>query len=326
MASRFLKHRFRELHPYDVQAVLLKACNLKCVYCRCPQIKTEVLTTEGWCSIIRGLAELGTMRIKFQGGEPTLRSDFQLLCREARQAGIAASVVTNGYRVAVEPEILDDLDEVLVSLDSVEPGPHDRHRGIGSHAVAVRAIDAALERGLPTYVVMAVSRQNLDQLEPMLRFCEIRGILMHAQPLVFGRDSFDDGARDLALPSGDLRAMHERLAEWRRQKRPLMFSAETYQHVSAWPDHNILTTRSDGESSCMAGRFYVNIDANGDVLPCNQHGASFTPMNIIRDGLKPALRHAQHHDCGSCYFVFLNERKAVFGLRPSAVMDVLRRG
>ena len=74
MAARFAAGRMRELHPFEVQAVLLNACNLKCVYCRCPEIATRLMSTEQWLSTIRGLARLGTMRIKFQGGEPTLRA------------------------------------------------------------------------------------------------------------------------------------------------------------------------------------------------------------------------------------------------------------
>jgi len=83
LASHFLAHRWRALHPFEVQAMLLNACNLRCVYCRCPEVKTTLLTTAQWSGIVRRLAALGTMRIKFQGGEPTLRSDFSELCTAA---------------------------------------------------------------------------------------------------------------------------------------------------------------------------------------------------------------------------------------------------
>jgi MoaA/NifB/PqqE/SkfB family radical SAM enzyme len=45
-----------------------------------------------------GLGALGTLRIKFQGGEPTLRKDFRQLCATAQQSGIRTAVVTNGLR------------------------------------------------------------------------------------------------------------------------------------------------------------------------------------------------------------------------------------
>ena len=136
-ASRYLAHRFRELHPFEVQAGLLNACNLRCVYCKCPEIKTTLMTTEQWRAIIRGVSSLGTIRIKFQGGEPTLRADFREISAEARRAGLITAVVTNGLPVADEPALLDYLDEVVFSLDSVSAEINDRLRGEGTHAHVV---------------------------------------------------------------------------------------------------------------------------------------------------------------------------------------------
>ncbi len=76
----------------------------------------------------------------------------------------------------------------------------------------------------------------------------------------------------------------------------------------------------------MAGRVYVQIEPNGDVQPCAQHGAAFTPKNIARDGLEEALAPRASHDCGDCFSAYLNERKALFGLRPAALLEMARRG
>lgn len=325
-ATRFLAHRFNRLHPYEVQALLLNACNLKCAYCRCPEMKVPMMTTEQWQAIIRDLARLGTMRIKYQGGEPTLRPDFATLCATSRRAGILTAVVTNGLRIAEDPSLLDELDEIVVSLDAVTPALHDGVRGAGSHAGAVAAIMAARARGLPTYVVMVASRTTLGEVEQMLRFCETHGAGLHVQPVLFGRRSFDMGAAELALSGEQMRALHRQLGIWKRQRRPLMFSAAAYEHVNDWADHSVLTRQTAGVSGCMAGRFYIHIEANGDVWPCQQHGAEFTPRNILNDGLEAALEHVQRHNCGDCFTVYLNERKAVFGLRPSALAEVVRRG
>src|SRR5207253_5035868 len=87
-AARYAKHRLRKLHPFEVQASLLNACNLRCAYCRCPDVKIELMTTEHWVRAIEGFGALGTMRIKYQGGEPTLRQDFRTLCAASQAAGI----------------------------------------------------------------------------------------------------------------------------------------------------------------------------------------------------------------------------------------------
>ena len=190
----------------------------------------------------------------------------------------------------------------------------------------VEAIDIARQRGLRTYVNMVVSRETLGELEAMLDFCEARGVMLHAQPIIFGWEYSDDTVQQLALTSEQMRAMHLRLAEWKRKGRSLIFSAQTYEKVTDWPDYSMLATRSAGESSCMAGKFYIHIEPNGDVLPCGHHIANLTPKNIIKDGLDEALRHTQRHNCGDCWTVFLNERKAIFGFRPAALREVIRRG
>jgi len=326
LARRFLAHRLRELHPFEVQALLLNACNLRCAYCCCSEIRTEPMTTAEWKSIIRRLGQLGCLRIKFQGGEPTLRSDFRELCAEARRAGIIAAVVTNGLRISERPALLDHVDECVVSIDSVEPDVHDRLRGRGSHAAAVRALDLARERGIRTYVVMVVSRENAMQVEAMLDFCEARSAGFHAQPVSFGLHYTDDAAQDLGLEPEQVREIHRELAEWKRRGRRLMFSSASYRSVADWPDYRERTTRSRGPSSCMAGRFYIHIEAGGDVWPCQQHGADFKPMNIRRDGLEEALRNAKRHDCGNCHSVYLNERRLLFGLHPAALWQMVCRG
>lgn len=325
MAARYLRHRFAELHPYEVQATILHPCDLKCRYCRCPELKTGQLSTAEWGAIIARLGELGTMRIKFQGGEPTLRRDFAELCAMVRSAGIDCAAVSNGQRIAREPDLLDGLDEVVFSLDSVTPGVHDALRGAGTHALVVEAIAQARARALPTYVVMVVNRENLHELESLLAFCEARGVRMHAQPVLFGRDAFDDSGRDLALTREQFVALHHQLAAWKRAGRALMFAASTYENVTRWTDYGVIATRSAGASNCMAGRFYVHIEPDGDLWPCQQHGAEYTPSNVVRDGVDAALRHVRTHNCGDCFTAYLNERKGVFALRPAALLQVAWR-
>jgi MoaA/NifB/PqqE/SkfB family radical SAM enzyme len=326
MAARFAAFRLRELHPFEVQAALLNACNLKCVYCRCPEIATRLLTTEQWRATVSGLATLGTLRIKWQGGEPTLRPDFRELCAEAQKAGIVTAVVTNGYAIADDQALLDHLDEVVVSLDSPRAEVNDTLRGEGCFERASRALDLALGRGLRAFVNMVLTQRNLPDLEAMLTFCEERGAKLNAQPAVFGRLFYDDRARELGLTDDQIRDVHRRLARWKRQGRAVMFSAAAYEKVLGWADLDTLTVPSEGQSDCMAGRDYVHIEPNGNVHPCIMHGGEFQPKNVVRDGLEEALRHARRHDCGDCWIAYLNERKLVFGLRPGALLEVVRRG
>lgn len=326
LAAHFARYRLRRLHPFEVQAVLLNACNLRCTYCRCPDLPVPQMTTGQWTDTLRRLARAGTLRIKFQGGEPTIRKDFAEIAAASRAAGIITAVVTNGTVIARRPELLDDLDEVVVSLDALTPERHDRYRGAGSHAAALRALELTKTRGRKAFINMVVHRNTIDEIEPMLDFCASRGYGLNAQAVMFGADYQDASARpELGLSQDEERRMYAQLADWKRAGRPLMFAAASYARTSRWPDYSVLSVAGDGPSPCMAGRDYIHIEANGDVHPCVVHSGPFTPKNLVRDGFAPALEHARHHFCADCSLAYLNERKALFGLRPAAVLEVLRR-
>jgi MoaA/NifB/PqqE/SkfB family radical SAM enzyme len=316
------------VHPFEVQAVLLNACNLRCSYCKCPELKTSLLTTAQWLDVIAHLGRVGTLRLKWQGGEPTIRKDFDVLCAAVQRAGIRCAVVTNGTQIAADPALLEHVDEVVFSLDSVTPALTDAVRGAGVHAAVLRAIAVAraVEKPPQLFINMVVMRANRGEIESLLRFCEAQGIGLNVQPAVFGLPYYDDAAQPLALSNDETRQMFRALAAWKRAGRPLMFAATTYENAAAWDDYGVLTTASDGASSCVMGSVYVHIEANGDVHPCVQSTARFTPKNLIADGYDAALAHAQRHECGDCYSAYLNERKALFGLRPAAVAEYLRRG
>ena len=285
-----------------------------------------ILSAAQWIEIIGQLRAVGTLRIKWQGGEPTTRPDFADICAAVQAHGMICAVVTNGIVLARRPALFDSLDEVVVSLDAVTPALHDRNRGKGSHALAVRAIAEARARSCRVFVNMVVSRETIDEVEAMLEFCESRGVGLNAQPVMFSRGYQNPAASHLALSVPEEQAFERQLAGWKRQGRKLMFSARTHERAANWPDYTSPTTESAHESSCMAGRDYLHIEPNGDVFPCILQGSGFVPRNIVNDGFETALLNAQHHHCGDCFIPYLNERKALFGLRPHAVVAWLRRG
>ncbi|MFC2165272.1 radical SAM/SPASM domain-containing protein [Acidobacteriota bacterium] len=331
MASRFLIYRFRKFHPFEVQANLLNACNLRCVYCRCPEVETPLMTTEQWLTIIRSLRRMGTIRIKFQGGEPTLYPDFRELCRETKRLGMISAVITNGLPIASQPSLLDYLDELVVSWDSTHRETNDRLRGKGAFEGAKRAIELGLERGLKTYSNMLLTSENFEHFDEMLAYCEGRGVKMNAQPVMYNQKSiygeyFDDTVKQVALTNEQIKSLHKRLAEEKRQGRKLLFSSLSYQKAADWEDYTTSTVQKPGDSPCMAGKYYFHIEPNGDVLPCALNESSFIPKNILKDGLKEAMSHAKHHNCWDCWMVYMNERKVVFGLKPEALLEIFRRG
>jgi MoaA/NifB/PqqE/SkfB family radical SAM enzyme len=289
------------------------------------------MTTDQWFTIIEQLSGIGTIRIKFQGGEPTLRPDFRLLCEKAKKSGLITAAVSHGMSISQQPDLLEFLDELVVSLDSPDQRTNDCLRGPGAYRGAVVAIEQALKRNLKTYVNMILTRENVGDLEAMLTFCESRGVRMHAQPAMFAQRSvygryFDDEMQDIALTDEQIRSAHIRLAQWKRAGRQLIFSTYAYQKAAGWSEYTTATIQGENRSSCMAGKYYIHIEPNGDIFPCGLNEAAFSPLNVLQAGLEAAIMHAREHNCRDCWMVYMNERKQVFGLKPQALWEIITRG
>jgi MoaA/NifB/PqqE/SkfB family radical SAM enzyme len=243
-----------------------------------------------------------------------------------QKAGVISSVTTNGQIFEQNPDLLDFLDEIVFSLDALDAVKNDQQRGAGVHAKILKSIDLALERGIDVYINMVVTRNTFDQIEPLLEFCEQKGIGFHAQPVQTDWSYADPLVTSLTLADEEIREMHYRMARWKRAGRSLMFSAETYERTARWPDFTQFKSYDNSKrSNCMAGRYYVHIEPNGDVYPCAMNAKMGKYKNIVQDGLKAALTRAQHHHCQDCGMAYLNERKALFSLKPFAIRQMLAR-
>jgi cyclic pyranopterin phosphate synthase len=108
---------------------LTDVCNLRCVYCMPEHMAfrrpAELLTDAELFRLIPLFARLGFRKIRFTGGEPTLRRSLVELVRHtAAQPGIRqVSLTTNGLLLDQLAQPLADagLTSVNVSLDTLDP-------------------------------------------------------------------------------------------------------------------------------------------------------------------------------------------------------------
>jgi len=113
-------------------------CNLSCMYCHnegadccaCGPLGHE-MSPELICGIIREAAKFGVRKVKFSGGEPLFRKDFEeiLACLPPLKE---VSATTNGILLEKRAKALkaSGLDRVNVSLDSLDPKSMRRLPGL----------------------------------------------------------------------------------------------------------------------------------------------------------------------------------------------------
>ncbi|HII91527.1 MAG TPA: GTP 3',8-cyclase MoaA [Methanosarcina sp.] len=157
-------------------------CNLSCMYChnegadccaRGPvgnEMKPELI-----CGIVREAAKFGVNKIKFSGGEPLFRKDFEeiLSCLPPLKE---VSATTNGILLEKRARTLKaaGLDRVNVSLDSLVPEKYERITGASSGSLekVIRGINSAVEAGLtPVKLNMVLLKGiNDDEIDSMMEF------------------------------------------------------------------------------------------------------------------------------------------------------------
>jgi MoaA/NifB/PqqE/SkfB family radical SAM enzyme len=304
-----------------VQYSLLNGCNAHCAYCNCPNREDPQLTTDEHRRVLAEFARLGTVRVKFLGGEPLLRDDIDALVVETRRLGMRAAMVTNGFLVPQKFETIRKLDEVVISIDGRE-ATHDRQRGKGTWKRVMAAIERCAAADVDFFLSAVVTRESEGDVDWLLDLARRLGVMVNFQIPQFNPEMYGAGARAWMPEPDRIRALLSRITAAKEAGAPVLFSSRSYRHTRGWDDYAIERVERPGEvSPCTAGRYFLQMEPNGDVYPCVLHVGRFVPKNVVRDGVAEAWRHAQRHSCFACYNTWLNENRAIFDLSPSILAN-----
>lgn len=136
---------------------LTDRCNLRCIYCmplsEVPYAAREdLLSAQEIGRVIDAAASVGFRRIRFTGGEPTLRPDLiEIIEQTARVEGIRdIALTTNGMRLPelAAPLRAAGLNRVNVHIDSLSATRLPQIMRWGDARLVRAGIDAALAAGL----------------------------------------------------------------------------------------------------------------------------------------------------------------------------------
>jgi cyclic pyranopterin phosphate synthase len=157
-------------------------CNLSCMYCHnegaegctCGPVGHE-MEPQLICGIVREAVKFGVRKVKFSGGEPLFRKDFEdILACLPRLKEVSAT--TNGILLEKRAKTLKTagLDRVNISLDSLVPEKYESITGApsGSLQKVIKGIDSAVEAGLiPVKLNMVLLKGiNDNEIDSMLDF------------------------------------------------------------------------------------------------------------------------------------------------------------
>jgi len=264
-------------------------CNLNCIHCynKSGPGRTTVgeLTTDEAMAVIDDLAGMGVPLILLTGGEPLMREDIWELARHARTRGLKMALSTNG--TLITPDIAVrirecGIDYAGISLDGARAETHDHFRNLhGAFEKTLAAFAACKEAGLRCGVRVTLTKENCRELEALVdlalslgasRFC-----LYWLVPTGRGIDSYNRLQLDPDEVDKALSCLY------RKAKETDPASME-FLTVDAPQDciHLLASMEKDGsedcadarellaslKGGCSAGTRVANIDARGNVYPC----------------------------------------------------------
>ena len=162
--------------PVAVNFHLYKPCNLACRFCFATfrGVKGRLTLSESR-TLIDLLAEAGTEKLTFVGGEATLHPQIGPLLRRAHDGGLITCLVTNGARLdALLDSQPETMDWVGLSVDSADESIQAAlGRGKGGHvASSLRLADRCRELGirLKLNTVVTALNQHEDMSDFVRRF------------------------------------------------------------------------------------------------------------------------------------------------------------
>jgi MoaA/NifB/PqqE/SkfB family radical SAM enzyme len=134
----------KPLKPLLLAYFVTFRCDLKCHYCEYAQDSNyknyPELETEPVIKLMR-FARQGIPAIAFSGGEPLLRDDIVVLVKAAKALGFKpVSLFTNGLKLPDKEELLNDLDFLQISLDTIDEAKQDEIFGTSGIARKIKEI------------------------------------------------------------------------------------------------------------------------------------------------------------------------------------------
>ncbi|MCX6559336.1 MAG: radical SAM protein [Candidatus Aminicenantes bacterium] len=283
----------RRLRQLDLE--LTERCNFNCLHCTInrPADDTDAeaseMSLEKIVEILRQATALGVLTVRFTGGEPLLRPDFDDIYQAARGLGLRVSLFTNASLITIRKA---ELFSRVLPLEPVEVSIYGMTEATAAAATQTKGARQAVSRGLkllemygvkfiPKFVLLPPNQAEFTEFR---RWAGERPGALHTPAFV--------------LPS-DLRARRDSGAANARLAKLRLAPAQAAAFGAAESDEPQRELRAfcraqcgpqgPGLFGCGAGTETACIDAYGQFQLCLRLRHPETTVALGKDGLAGAL-------------------------------------
>lgn len=290
------------LEPIFALYLITKRCNFRCVYCyaesneRISRIAPQELDLKGTLKLLQIMRQ-DVENLYFSGGEPLLRNDLVDVLRSCRELDYhILALTTNGLLLPKKPTIVDYLDYLAISLDTLDTKKNDALSGVkaGTSEKLIGIIKefATLqqERNFSLLINAVITKDNIPDIYDLMEFCfkhniglSVIGQMENFKPISYLRES------------GEYRKLIECIIDYNSKGYPILGMPEFNRTLLLFEDHTCFPT------------LIPTVYPNGDLLyPCevlNERRYNLLEVGSIQEAYKRGQKEvgAKISCPGECY-------------------------
>jgi radical SAM protein with 4Fe4S-binding SPASM domain len=277
-------------------------CNLGCVHCgsRAADARVDELSTAEALDLVRQIENAGIREVTLIGGEAFLRSDWLVIVRAIRQAGMSCTLTTGGYGISAataESMRAAGIQQVSVSIDGTRE-THDRLRGkSGSWNACFATLKNLRQAGISISCNSQINRLSAPELPLIYADIVAAGCRAWQLAMTVPMGRAADRPEILLQPSEllDVFPLLNELAQWARRDGLLFYPGNNIGYYGPY-ERRLRSMQGAGAiwEGCQAGINTIGIEANGAIKACPSLPTSAYVGGNIRDQpLREILRTAE---------------------------------
>src|SRR5437763_6667489 len=265
MLRNALRHLCQRcIRPFMVMYETTLHCNMKCGDCAIWQNQQpeDRAVRERVFKRMDEAALFGVFAWSFSGGEPLMHPNMPDYIEYAARLGYNASRPTNALALKKYAEACVKLDQLEVSIDTLDREKFFKRRGIDGLPTILSALDYI--KGNLRYntiqINAAVDLENLEDLPALAKYCDERGFLLHTEA-VHNVVRTTWKTEDVEMEQGELDRVAAFVSELKKKHKCVRFYTDYYKFY-----------RNDGFTKkfpCRSASHLVNMRPDGSIqFPC----------------------------------------------------------
>lgn len=268
--------------PFSASFAVTNRCNLKCMYCNCPNLNTPELDIVQIEQLFDKLKKMGITRLGIFGGEPLVRKDIGEILDLAKKKGFFLSLNSNLLLYKRFKEQLGSVDYFFTSLDGT-PERHIANRGKHNYDTIVDAIRDIVKQKKKITAICVVTEPDYESADYLIEFANREHIDIHFQAECYDVEKAGRSAAE-NLSQQEIKQFWEYLVVRKKTGAPITSSAAYLKYVSEWSDYSV-TAMYDTHQRCAAGRGFLFVESTGYAYPCaySKDLENVQGINLLKD-------------------------------------------